>query len=107
MHAYLLSVLSFKRYKIDTIFNVLIAVCCLSTIVFDKLSFIVSTFKQLFYFVCKCYALNKMMCISVLHWITLFVLICYLCYLLTSDMILEMSVFVFCNQMKKISLLIL
>lgn len=26
MHAYLLSVLSFKRYKIDTIFNVLIAV---------------------------------------------------------------------------------
>lgn len=44
MHAYLLSVLSFKRYKIDTIFNVLIAVCCLSTFVFDKLSFIVSSF---------------------------------------------------------------
>lgn len=44
MHAYLLSVLSFKRYEIDTIFNVLIAVCCLSTFVFDKLSFIVSSF---------------------------------------------------------------
>lgn len=44
MHANLLSVLSFKRYKIDTIFNVLIAVYCLSTFVFDKLSFIVSSF---------------------------------------------------------------
>lgn len=69
MHAYLLSVLSFKRYKIDTIFNVLIAVCCLSTFVFDKLSFIVSSFhlNNYSFFVCKCYALNKMMCISVLH----------------------------------------
>lgn len=51
MYVYLLSVLSFKRYKIDIIFNVLIVVCCLLIFVFDKLFFIVLFFYLNNYFI--------------------------------------------------------